>query len=586
MGMNMPLQNPLGFGASDYLEVTLALLLLGFTLLRPLLEGAARHLAKHALWSMLGLAVLPIVLRLALLPHHPAPTPDVYDEFGHLLVADTLRHFRLANPMHPMHRFFETIFVLQEPTYSSIYPLGQGMILAAGRLLFGLPWAGVVLATAAFCSLSYWMLRAWVTPVWALLGGLLAVSEVGPLSAWMNGYWGGALAACAGCLVFGALPRLVESWHWRDGVILGLGLAMHLLTRPYESIFLLLSVILFFVSARCFRLRTGLIVASFLIAVAGLTVLHNQRVTGNWTMLPYRLSQYQYGAPAALTFQAAPVPHHELTPQQQRGYQAQLAFRNSNIETPASYLLRLEYRIRYYRFFFVAPLYLALLAYGLAFRSPHWLWVLSTMTLFALGTNFYPFFQVHYIAALSCLFLLISVEGLRQLSRWRTGRQIAALVVFFCAAHFVFWYTLHLFEDSQPSLEMRRYEAWNGINHDNPERRIRVSQQLEKTPGQLLVFVRYAPQHIFQEEWVYNEAAIDDARIVWARDRGPTENEELRRYYPRRAAWLLDPDVQPPKLGPYQPEPLPETSVASPPAVAKPGTKQPTHPTLRFENVK
>jgi len=100
----------------------------------------------------------------------------------------------------------------------------------------------------------------------------------------------------------------------------------------------------------------------------------------------------------------------------------------------------------------------------------------------------------------------------------------------------------------------------------------------------LLVFVRYAPQHIFQDEWVYNAAAIDAARIVWARDRGPVENEELRRYYPRRAAWLLDPDVQPPKLSPYQPEPLPEIS-ATPPA-AKPGTKQPKQPTLRFETVK
>jgi hypothetical protein len=331
------------------------------------------------------------------------------------------------------------------------------------------------------------------------------------------------------------------------------------------------------------------IVATFLIAAAGLTLLQNKRVTGNWTTLPYRLSQYQYGVPAALTFQSSPVPHRELTPQQQLEYQAQLAFRNSNSETVASYLQRLEYRVRYYRFFFVAPLYLELLAFAFAFRSPHWMWVLATMILFGLGTNFYPLFQVHYIAVLTCLFLLIAVAGLRQLSRWRTGRQIAALIVFFCAAHFMFWYTLHLFDNSTQSLAMRRYEAWNGINHGNPERRILVDRQLEKTPGQLLVFVRYAPQHIFQEEWVYNAADIDAARIVWARDRGPAENEELRRYYPRRVAWLLDPDAQPPKLSPYQPEPPPETSAASPPAepsAARPVAKQPPKPTLRFEIVK
>ena len=119
---------------------------------------------------------------LLLLSHHRVPVPDIYDEFGHLFVADTLRHFRLANPAHPLHQFFETFFTLQQPTYSSIYPIGQGLMLAIGRALFGTPWAGVLISTAALCSLCYWMLRAWVSPAWALAGGMLAVFEFGPLS--------------------------------------------------------------------------------------------------------------------------------------------------------------------------------------------------------------------------------------------------------------------------------------------------------------------------------------------------------------------------------------------------------------------
>ena len=71
------------------------------------------------------------------------------------------------------------------------------------------------------------------------MGGVLAVIQFGLLNPWMNGYWGGSLAAAAGCLVFGALPRMRVSTKPRYAGLLGLGMGIHLLTRPYESIFLL-----------------------------------------------------------------------------------------------------------------------------------------------------------------------------------------------------------------------------------------------------------------------------------------------------------------------------------------------------------
>ena len=64
----------------------------------------------------------------------------------------------------------------------------------------------------------------------------------------------------------------------------------------------------------------------------------------------------------------------------------------------------------------------------------------------------------------------------------------------------------------------------------------------------MLVFVRYAPQHIFQEEWVWNAADIDGARVVWARDLGPEENAKLLAYYPTRTALLFEPDARPMRL--------------------------------------
>jgi hypothetical protein len=564
----LPLQNPLGFGASDFLELTLAVMLLLLTLIwRPWIQPYARKLATRTGWCMLLLAVLPVVLRLALLPQHPIPSPDIYDEFSHLLVADTLRHFRLANPRHLLPQFFETFFVLPEPTYSSIYPIGQGLVLALGWTLFGHPWAGVVISIGAFCALCYWMLRAWTTPGWALAGGVLTVIEFGPLNQWMNSYWGGAVPAAAGCLVFGALPRLRASGRLRDGAWLGLGLALHLLTRQYESIFLFLSVILFFLpdlrkpdSLRRLA-RPAAVALLVLIPAVAITLLQNKRVTGSWTTLPEMLSQYQYGVPAALTFQSNPVPHRPLTPQQALDYKMQLSFRGPHNETFQSFLLRLEYRVRYYRFFFLAPLYLVLPIFLAMIREYRLVWVVVTLSAFALGVNFFPAFQFHYVAAVSCLFVLICVVGLDHLSRfcvrgWPAGQDAALLLIFLCLLQFTFWYTLHIFDNLEFSMAARQYGTWDAINHRNPERRIAVNQQLTQIPGKLLVFVRYWPQHIFQEEWVFNGADIDGSRIVWARDLGAAEDDKLRHYYPDRSVWLLEPDARPPKVSPYQPEPV------------------------------
>jgi len=558
----LPLHNPIGFGAADFVELAFTVLLLLLALMfRPWVEPIAKRLAQNMRWSMVFLAVLPIALRVALLPNHPIPSPTVSDEFSHLLVADTLLHFRLANPAHPMHRFFETYFVLQEPTYSSIYAMGQGLVLAVGRVLFGHPWAGVALSVAAFCSLCYWMLRAWTTPAWALAGGLMAAIQFGPLNQWMNGYWGGAVSATAGCLVFGALPRLAEGRRTRDAALLGLGLALQLLTRPYESILLVLCVLLFFLPAlrrpdELRRLvRTAVIVVPVVMPAVALTLAQNKQVTGSWTTLPYVLSRYQYGVPTTFTFQPNPVPHRELTVEQDLDYKVQVAVHGGDRDTVKDYFGRLAQRVRFYRFFFLPPLYLALPFFLPRLRELRLAWVAATLLIFSLGANFYPYFYPHYIAAVTCLCVLVSIAGLERLSRLSlrgraAGLDAAILILFLCAAHFAFWYGLHVFDTQEFSVALREYETWDLINHDDPEGRLAVGHRLAQAPGKQLVFVRYWPKHLF-EEWVHNAADIDGSRIVWARDLGADENEKLRRYYPDRTAWLLEPDAKPPRLAQY-----------------------------------
>src|SRR5579871_1706531 len=498
----LPNPNPIGFGPADAIELMLALILLVAALWgRSWILPRFKKFAERTVWCMVFLAISPVALRLLLLSYHPVPRPDVYDEFSHLLEADTLRHFRLSNPPHALPQFFETFFVLQEPTYSSIYPIGPGLAMATGWMLFGLPWAGVLLSAAALCSLCYWMLRGWTTPAWALAGGLLAVIEFGPLNQWTNNYWGGSLAAAAGCLVFGSLPRLRDNGRVRNAVLLGTGLGLHLLIRQFESIFLILAVVLYFLRPR------KIVVVGVLVAVPALflTLAQNKAVTGSWTQLPEQLSQYQYGVPASLTFQSPQVPHRELTPQQAMDYKMQLSF-HQGPETVESYLLRLEYRVRFYRFFLLPPLYIAALAFLMTLREYRFTWVALTLAIFALGINFFPAFQTHYLAALTCLFVLVAVTGLERITRLtirgeRPGHEAALLLLILCGAHFLFWYGIHTVDNET----VRRYETWNFINHRTPTARSIVAQELDRVPGQLLVFVRYAPQHIFQDEWVYND---------------------------------------------------------------------------------
>jgi hypothetical protein len=540
----LPLHNPLGFGASDFVEFALVALMVALVLARAALEPLARRFAERTAWCMLLLFALPIALRLALLPRFPIPTPGGADDYAYILLADTLRHFRFANPTHPMHRFFETVFVLQQPTYSSIYSPGQGLVLALGWDLFGHPWAGVALAAGAFSALAYWMLRGWTTPGWALVGGLLAVAEFGPLNEWMNLYWGGAVSAAAGCLVFGALPRLRREPTRRHAALLGVGLAIHMLTRPFESIFLWIAAAAFLLPDWRKLARIAPFAAAAILPAAALTLLHAHAVTGKWTTIPYAESRYQYGVPTTFTFQPAAVAHNDLTRQQQLTYEGQTAVHDA----AGSFAGRWAARLRFYRFFLLAPLYLALPFFAMRLRERRFLWLVATVVMFTLGTTFYPYFFPQYVASIACLLLLAAIVGLERLSRLTP--EAARALLFLAGAHFLFFYGMHALGTDRGFVSLRPFESWDYVNFGDAEGRLAIGRKLAAIPGKKLVFVRYDSQHLYHE-WLHNAADIDRAPVVMALDR-ISDNANLRRYYPDRSVWLLEPDAKPVRLTPYK----------------------------------
>ena len=345
------------------------------------------------------------------------------------------------------------------------------------------------------------------------------------------------------------MPRLRKRGRWQDALLLGAGLAIHILTRPYESILLGIAVASYFFPWRR-PTRVAAIPAGLVLFALGITLAQNKAITQRWLTLPYQLSEYQYGVPAALTFQPPPVPHRSLTREQMLDYKMQLGFRGTRPEDLATYSARLLYRTRFIRFFFLPEFYVAIAAFLVTLRKGLGFWVLGTLGLFALGTNFFPAFQFHYVAAVSVLFLLATVRGM-QLIRARS--EICARIILLLAmAHFLLWYMLHVAGDPETAVRLLQYETWDSIDHASNARRSSVNAELREAPGQHLVFVRYWSNHIFQDEWVYNAAELRRSRVIWARDLGPSENQKLIQLYTGRDLWLLEPDARPlPKLTRY-----------------------------------
>jgi hypothetical protein len=278
-------------------------------------------LARRKFLCGLLLFVSVLGVRLALLPISPIPVPGVHDEFSYLLMGDTFAHFRLSNPAHPMWMSFETFHVNWLPRYASMYPPAQGFVLAIGQWL-GNPWLGVVLSCAAMCAAIYWMQLAWLPPRWALLGGVIAWLKFALVSYWINSYWGGAVAATGGALLFGALARILRVPRSRDALLFALGIAMLANSRPYEG--LIFSLPALFVLLRWFlqkprpaaiginRWRTAALPIALILLLTGTGMcFYNHSLTGHALLFPHTLNVRTYHTAATFLFQRTrPMLHY------------------------------------------------------------------------------------------------------------------------------------------------------------------------------------------------------------------------------------------------------------------------------------
>ncbi len=512
--------------------------------------------AERPIAPYVAAALLASLPRLLLAPVLPPPDPMVPDEFSHRFLAETLLAGRFANPTHPMWQHFETLHIFHLPTYSSMYLPGIALFLALGKVLAGHFWAGVLLSAAFAAPSILWMLRALLPPRWAALGTLFFILRTCLSSYWIESYWGGFVAAGAGALAIGGVFRLRRSPSALSGAAMGLGVALLAWTRPFEGMILASTcggmLMWSFASSATLRgsLVRALIPAAVLLAMALTATLSlNRAVTGDPLKLPYAVNRKLYDWPLTLAWFE---PRTDVT------YRHQALAHYHDFEVSAHEALvnprfapfTLMFKILYSAVFYAGPLLLMVLILGL--RRP-WnipegryclLLAIGIFAALAVEQSGYP----HYIAPAAGLIYLALAASWRALSSEGMRGLLTLVFLFFStvciSAPLLRAVGIH------PNQDATVFISWC----DPPGRgiwRAGFVRQLERTPGNHVVVVRYHSKSYKTREWVYNEPDIDASRIVWAQDMGPDTNERLLQYYKGRRVWVAEPYADPPRLTEY-----------------------------------
>ena len=534
-------------------------------------ERACAGLARKKNLSVAVVGFAAFVLRLAILPLCPIPKPFVHDDFSFLLAADTFASGRLTNPTPAMWMHFESFHITMLPTYMSMYFPTQGLVLAAGKVLTGHPWFGLLVVTALMCSAICWMLQAWLPPTWALLGGALAILRLGLFSYWIDTYSGaGSIAALGGALLLGALPRLMKKGRLRDGLLMAAGVILLGTSRLYEGMLLCLPVAFVLVRRIFFRkdrpttavlLRRAAAPLALIVAAGAWMGYYNYRVFGSPTTLPYTVNRAQYGVTPYFLWQSPRPESLYRHRAMQKFYEQQEGDEFRKIHSISGFVPQTLRKAAGGILFYAG---IALLLPGIMLRRVlldrrlHFL-VLCVLVLIA-GQVVEVFLFPHYLAPFTAAFYAIGLQAMRHLRLWHPGDQpvgmtLTRLLVTLCVVLTGVRLGAEPLHLALPVWPGPWASEWYGSDRGSGTPRAQIESRLEQIPGRQLVIVRYPRDDNPLDEWVYNAANIDSSKVIWAREMDEAENLELIHYYKDRTVWLVQPDSKPASVSLYLSEP-------------------------------
>jgi hypothetical protein len=363
------------------------------------------------------------------------------------------------------------------------------------------------------------------------------------------------VSAAGGALVIGGARYLMLDPRKSYAFVLAFGLAILANSRPYEGFILSipvgLALLIWLIKNR--RTAAGALAIRRILLVClpiGLLTLcgmayYNLRTTGDVRQTPYLVYEGTYSASALFVWQhpaQKPTYRHRIMEEFHTKFELPYYLAKHSIIgfVKINFVVALMY-------FFVAGNVLAIPVIRSASQLAGWFrqdhsgrLAFLIYSFFALGMMLPSYSLPHYWAPITGLNHLFVLQGIRfwRLRDRRTGQLVLYLLPTLCLA----------------LLSISLYNSTTFYDPLAPHiQRARTLSILERGNDKHLVVVQYGPHHSFDNEWVFNQADIDAAKVVWARDMGLSKNCELVNYFRDRVIWWLriEDDKKPVKLELY-----------------------------------
>jgi hypothetical protein len=358
-----------------------------------------------------------------------------------------------------------------------------------------------------------------------------------------------------GALVFGALRRVVRRPRLHQALLMAVGLAILANSRPFEGLVVSLPVAATLLAwmigknGPAVRVSIGRVVLPMLLVLfltVGAMAFYNLRVTGDPLRMPYLVHEATYFiAPLFLWQRPRPEPiyHHKKIRHFHTDWALSYYKRVCSVEQCSlpSLVRHVVYRVRrVWAFYIGLPLTVPLVMLPWVLRNNWQRFALLTCGVFMAAFLQTTWAHAVYAAPLTGLVLTLVLQAMRHLRLWRwRDRPVGRLIVQATLLIYVASFMLSFIQ----MVPINPAHAWS-------LQRAHIVSQLNDDGGLHLVIVRYGPQ-FSPDEWVYNEADIDGAKVVWAREMDKAQNRKLLEYFKDRRAWLLEVDTGEPKLVPY-----------------------------------